>query len=459
MATCEGANVFFNPDKPRGSGVARRRQLIAGHQMEVARLSGSVFESLDDCREACAYYPRPTNPADYLDPETLGVNSVGDTFWCRDTHLKIAAGVIGEKKGHFAAQVHCPFAAPSGGGLCTNVAVDSVQQHGYNASAYEFIRAGAESSRMLGYCQMYFNDLVADCTSAGIDDRTLNMAMALIPLETEIIILNNNVGKQDPVTGNTLGMGITMLESGTFQGIMNKDGIKSIIIDDGNIATVAEDTFHSLTNLESLSLNMQMISELPANLLSKAPDLREFSMYNARSAAKPGQLSSIPATFFTSAGLTQPKITRIVISGHKSLTEIPRNIFANLINLNTLILSNNGLTNRGVDEATFSTMYALQIWDMSMNQFSLVPAAWVNPSLLAANNGQRSEGWAWSLTHVYLQGNPITKVEDGIFENFTPNKCVLEVLLLHDTDLVTVPMNVFDMCQDSLISFSISPRA
>lgn len=437
MATCEGANVFFDPDEPRGSPA---RRLIAGQQMETSRLGGSVFKSLDDCLDACVDYPRPTNPADYLDPEVLGVNSIGDTFWCRDTHLRIAERTLTT---HFGAQTHCPFAAPSGGGLCTNVPIDSQIQSGYNASAYEFVRAGAETSRHLGYCQMYFNDLVADCTSAGLDDRTLPLALALLPLDTEIIILNNNVGKRDPVTGNTIGDGITTLPSQVFRGLMCPSCILGLIVDDGNVASLASDSFTALRNIQSLSLNMQLIDTIPVGMLDNAPALREFSMYNTGD--KPGRLmdGSVPATLFQNRAT---EIRRIVISGHRGLTTVPAALFANLFDLAVLILSNNGFTNNGINPLMFQSLISLQIFDMSNNQFTMFPKEWFNT------------GWGWSLTTVYLQSNPSIEIEEGIFDEFAFG-CMLEVVLLHDTDLISIPVGLFDFCESTLISYTISPRA
>jgi Leucine rich repeat len=437
MATCEGANAFFNPDTPRGTTAGRRR-LIAGAMMEIPRLTGSVFDSKDDCLKACVGYPRPTNPADYLEPESIGINSIGDTFWCRNTHLKIAERT---KREHFGAQTHCPFASPSGGGLCNNVILDT--DTGFNATAYEFERAGASSSRHIGFCQMYFNDLVADCTSAGIDDVNFDLVLALIPTETEVLILNNNVGKRDPVTGNTLGSGITIIKDEQFRGLLCPSCIKALIMDDGNIETVSAGSFTALRFLQSLSLNMQKISFLPSGLLQNNPDLREFSMYNTR--VKQGKLEdgSIPSNLFTEAATA---IARIVISGHKGLTALPAGIFGGLTNLSILILSNNGLTNEMVPEDSFSSLTGLQIWDMSGNQFQRAPAAWL------------SSGWANSLTNFYLYMNPLEELEDGIFDNFSEGFCRLEVVLLHDTDLKTVNIGTFDFCQDTLISYTLSNR-
>ena len=170
-------------------------------------------------------------------------------------------------------------------------------------------------------------------------------------------------------------------------------------------------------------------------------------MYNTRD--KPGQVTSVPFDLFTNAATG---IRRIVISGQKGLIELPETLFADVVDLTILILSNNGLTNRGVVNTMFQRLFGLQIFDMSMNQFTTFDSLWVNPF-------PTGNGWAYSLTHFYLQGNPISKIEPGAFDNFSPNSCQLEVMLLHDTDEITVPMEFFDMCMDTLITYTLSPRA
>lgn len=437
MSTCEGANAFFNPDMPRGTTAGRRR-LIEGTALAQPRLGGSVFDSLDDCHYACMGYPRPTDPADYLDPTFLGVNSIGDTFWCRNTHLRLAES----KTEHFSAQVHCPFASPSGGGLCTNVIIDSAQQPGNNATAYEFIRAGSDTSRHLGFCQMYFNDMVADCTSAGVNDVNFPLVLALIPTETEIIILNNNVGKRDPLTGNTIGDGITMIKDFQFRDLLCTSCIKALIIDDGDITTLGSSAFTALPNLEMLSLNMQLISTLPSGLLRNNGNLRDFSIYNTQS--KPGLLSdgSLPGDLFDNSR----GIQRIVISGHRRLSELPPLIFNRLFSLTVLILSNNGFTNRGIIQPLmFQSLSSLQIWDMSNNHFTIAPKEWVNT------------GWARNLTNFYLHDNSqLEKLEDGIFDYFDNGVCQIEVVTAHNTNMKTINPGLFDFCQESLISFTLS---
>lgn len=460
IEACVGANAFFDPDDANRGAPARRR-LLPNDNLEVLKVDGTtVFQSLPDCLEACMQYPRPINPANYIEPRTLGVNSIGDTFWCRRTHLDLA---MSSKT--FAAQTHCPFAAPDGGGLCLNAPIMTTVPFGssddsggdhynyyptaaptpqpfVNGTVWDFIRAGAETARHLGYCTMYFNDLVADCTSAGIDDRTLPLALALIPMDTEIIILNNNVGKPDPVSKNKIGEGITEIPSQLFRGLVFPEGIRAVYIDDGNIRTIAADGFTALRNMQALSLNMQQLTSIPQGMLDNALQLRDFSIYNTKE--KPGMLMSIPADLFISAdGTRQTILNRVVISGHRGLTTLPSRLFLGQDRtLAVLILSNNGFVNPGITNTMFRNLNSLCIFDMSNNQFRTAEKAWFDG------------GWAQSLRAFYLQENPITVIEDNMFDF---DACRLQTVLFHDTDAISIPVGLFNFCPE-LITYTISPR-
>lgn len=434
LSTCDSANAFFNPSEPRGTEA--RRRLIAGFEINPpTRLNAGVFSRQSACVSACAGFPRPYDPARYLNPRALGVNSIGDTFWCRQTHLELAR----DTSTPFAKQVHCPAASPSGGGVCTNVEITNRFASNKTATAWEWIRSGAETGRNLGYCQMYYDDFVADCTNAGIDDRTLPLALALLPLETEIIILNNNVGKQD-ASGRITGNGLTKIPSGTFRNLLCPECIEAIIIDDGMITTLESGSFTALRNVQHISLNMQLIATLPSDLLNNAPLLREFTMYNTRD--RPGQLTALPNNFFRQ----NPLLQRIVISGHRNLASLPScthcNSRANDVSiLAVLIMSNNGLTTNGVASGMFNNLGNLVIWDFSGNQFTTVPNGWF------------SAGWAHSLTNVHLHSNPIALIDGNTFDRVS----LLQTVLLHDTDLISIPVGLFAN-NPHLITYTISPK-
>jgi len=434
LSTCDSANAFFNPSTPRGAPA--RRRLIAGFEIDPpTRLDGGVYSQLSACTAACAGFPRPYNPANYLTPRAHGVNSIGDTFWCRNTHLQLAMDTTTP----FAKQVHCPAASPSGGGVCTNVEITNRFASNKTATAWEWIRAGADTGRNLGYCQMYYNDFVADCTNAGIDDRTLPLALALIPFETEIIILNNNVGKRDS-QGRIVGTGITSLPDQIFRNLLCPECIEAVIIDDGAIATLGSSAFAALRNVQQISLNMQVITTLPQTLLNNNVLLREFTMYNTRD--RLGQLTAIPNNFFRQ----NPMLQRIVISGHRGLASIPSCMFCNS-NANdrsilaVLIMSNNGLTTNGVQAGMFNNLGNLVIWDFSGNQFTTAPGGWF------------SAGWGFSLTNIYLYNNPITFMDRDIFDKVP----LLQTVLLHDTDLISVPVGAFAN-NPKLITYTVSAK-
>merc|ERR1712238_467334 len=112
-------------------------------------------------------------------------------------------------------------------------------------------------------------------------------------------ILNNNIGKADPITGNVIGRGITEIPSQLFRGLVCPECILGLYMDDGNIHTIASDGLTALNNIQALSLNMQEIAAIPSGMLGNALKLRDFSLYNTRS--KPGLITSIPADLFITA--------------------------------------------------------------------------------------------------------------------------------------------------------------
>ena len=447
--TCESANAFID-DGPRGGDPGSRR-LINGLEPDLVRLGESAFGTVDDCLDACAGYPRPYDPSTFVNAgfNDINSNSIGDTYWCRETHLKLAKN----KGDAFAAQVHCSAASPSGGGICVNQGLgwdwsglvgndlEYSPLNGLGATAWELIRAGADTGRHLGYCQLYYNDLVADCTNAGIDNDSLSVALGLIPVTVEVIILSNNVGK--PLMGSTTttpDKGITTIADNIFQNLFCPGCIRSLIIDQGHVATLSTNSFAGLTNLEQLSLNLQPITALPTGLLDGLLYLREFTVYNT--AAQPGLLTSLPSNLIFNNLFLQ----RLVISGHPSLKGVATNFFSNSDPLDLSILisldfSNNGFVNSQFVPGTLANLGNLEYLDLSRNDFT------------AAESGTIAN--TWSLRRFSMYGNTqLTTFADDFFAG----KYYLEVALLHDTKEIVVPLSLFTDAPN-LISYTISEVA
>ena len=454
VEVCDSANAFFDGG-PRGGDPGSRR-LIEGDEPTLVRLGDSTFGAVDDCLKACAGYPRPYDPSTFKAIESpaggsLDSNSIGDTFWCRQTHLQVAKAA-GDA---FAAQVHCPAASPSGGGKCVNQGLgwnwsgdDPLTNpltesplNNLNATAWELIRNGADTGRHLGYCQLYFNDVVADCTNAGIDNAAFTVALGLLPLSVEVIILSNNVGKSTSSIA-TAGEGLTTIADNAFKSLFCPTCIRSVIIDQGNLATLSAGSFSGLTYLEQLSLNMQPIAALPTGMLDELLYLREFTVYNNN--GQPGRLTDagVPAALI----YNNQFLERFVISGHPSLKNLPSTFFGNsdpmdLSIMQSIDLSNNGLIDGGFLPGTLNNMGQLEYLDLSQNDFQTAPAGWIVPSMR-------------KLRRFSLYDNPIMTFSGDFFVNAVS----LEVALLHDLTKIAPALGLFSN-SPNLISYTISETA
>jgi hypothetical protein len=505
LSTCQSANEFVNPDLPRGSTRARRRRLdslpdidagvkqrilehletrddadsntlrrrlIAGSSIATAdemfldnpRLEGNVFDDVETCQQTCMTWPRPISPRKYVDPPPGGITQQpADTFWCREEQLKLAEQATSAPNPNYAAQVYCPRAGPDGDGFCFNVFVNASQPYVFArvefpfpgvgvASPYEFLRAGADTGRHLGYCRIYYNDEVADCTNAGIDDRTLDLALALLPGTIRILILSNNVGKWEGTPPVLVGSGITVLSNRTFANLLFPSMIQAVFIDDGNIDTIEPLAFGPLANVEVISLNNQnfMSSSLSSSTFRSNQILRDVSIANY--VHKIGKLGpSIDAQLFR----RNPFLQRVVISGHPNLISLPERFFeftfegqfTHYSEMGVLILSNNGFVDSGISPLMFEAMDDLRILDLSGNEFQTVKKAWfsiVHPT----------KGLPWSsfgLYKVFFHDNPINIIEDNAFDDIF----FLEQATFHNTNVITVPVNFFKQAF-GLISYTLS---
>lgn len=353
-------------------------------------------------------FPRPFDPADYESPEEYGVNLGSDTIWCRLRHLGLA-----ENTNQYDPVFHCPHASPAGGGICRDSLVDG-------ATPFEHYRAGADTHRHLGYCDVLENDNFADCTKAGITDTTLAFALSLIPDTVTILVLNNNVG-------------ITELSSGIFDNLKNPASIKALIIEDCNIATLAENSFAPLVNLEILNMNQNLISELPSGILASNPKLKQFSMFGA--GTKPGLLTTLPEDVFSPT----PDIERIILYGHSGLTAFPANIFKGLGKCEMISFVACGFSEAGFPDGVFSDLVSLQWFDFFGNQITKVESRWFDG------------GWAGKILRVALDNNPITSVEAGVFDSLVS----VENIYLHKTSIAILPAGLFDN-NVNLISYTLA---
>jgi hypothetical protein len=502
MNTCQSANEFVNPDSPRGvnlfakrrrlesidpdvkqriiehletrddrSSNTLRRKLIAGEELgtddffapEQPRLEGNVFSEVQTCEETCMTWPRPIDPNGYASVE--GFRPIfaqpADTFWCRNRQLTLANG------GDFGfgattsydAQVHCPRAGPDGDGYCFNVFINASLPYASVAdvdfafpgegvaSPYEFLRAGTNTGRHLGFCRMYYDDQVADCTSAGIDDRSLPLALSMIPGTVRVLILSNNVGKE------FVGRGITILPNGIFGNLLFPGMIQALFIDDGNIATIEPDAFEFLYNVEVISLNNQQFDSTSLNefTFSRNLLLRDISIVR-----NDGQsdIDTLDPLLFRKNAFLQ----RVVISGHPKLSSLSNAFFDSDVEeqfklfseMTVLDLSNNGFVSSGLDPLMFESMAFLRILDLSGNQLTTVRKDWfdsIHPQFLLP--------WSnFGLYKVFFHDNPIDLIADFAFDNIF----FLEQVTFHDTFVLTVPVNLFEE-SFALISYTLSTIA
>lgn len=398
--------------------------------------------------DACAKYPRPLDPAEYENAPNEGVNVLTDTFWCREKHLQLAEGNRrGQTPDPVLAALHCPAASPDGGYVCVNYQLrfdtgkTEEDEDGNEvrvlerATVWERQRTGFKSARRLGYCDMYEDDTIADCTKSGLDDVSLPQALSILPLSTRMIILNNNLG-------------ITTLGFRVFaDNLIRPTVIEALIIDDGNIVSVDGAAFQGMPKLQIVSLNMQRIAAIPANLFAGVFELKEFSMKNTRD--KPGLLTSIPASLFGSVIALQ----RLVISGHRALTGIPPTFLNGLPNVRSLDLSNNGFINSQLPNDEFDQLCLLESLDMSGNDITHVKIEWFGAQILGNLICEFDPLFAccllellgigeweqFTLRDIKFHDNPISRIDAGSFFFLL----ALNYVYLHDTNLINFPQGLF----------------
>jgi hypothetical protein len=290
---------------------------------------------------------------------------------------------------------------------------------------------------------MFNDDTTADCTRAGLTDANLEIALAMLPATTKDIILNDNVGKKNPlIAGVVDGPGITMLKDSTFQALLCPDCVEALIFDYGELATVEAGAFSPLINLEVLSLNHQKLTSLDGTQFSTNTKLKELSIVNSDPA---GGFATFQTAWFSDT----LDIERIVLSGHLNLVPtrqtIPPQLLLGLTKLKTLILSGNMLVDPGVDVNEFKDLESLEILDLSNNQLTTAEDAWFK--------GDGTQMYCPNLRQLFLHNNrQMFVVDAGIFDNLP----LLETVTLHDTLIRSIRPGEFGS-NPNMISYTVSP--
>ena len=170
-------------------------------------------------------------------------------------------------------------------------------------------------------------------------------------------------------------------------------------------------------HVDSVFCLSALISTFPAKLLSPTPRLRQFSAITAGS--KYHSLLGLPDDLFAYT----PDMQRIIIYGHRNLTEFPATIFKGLSKCEIISFVSCGFTNDGFPDDVFSDLTSLKFFDFFGNQLTKVEQRWFQG------------GWGKNILRLALDTNQITKVESGAFDSLED----LEVVYLHrNADLLTI---------------------
>ncbi|XP_063991889.1 chaoptin-like [Diachasmimorpha longicaudata] len=180
-------------------------------------------------------------------------------------------------------------------------------------------------------------------------------------------------------------------------------GLKFLSLLRNEISYVDSGTFDETRSLQSLNLAHNSISHLPPGIFDVLQRLEDLSLsYN--------RLSQVP------------DISRLSMIGslsldHNNIDRISSHAFAHLHCLKWLSLGGNRISS--VETNAFVDLPLLEELDLSDNQLSYLPWEWITSSCLqhldVRNNHFASfESLSlrnlWSLTHLYVQGTPLSNI-------------------------------------------------
>ena len=210
------------------------------------------------------------------------------------------------------------------------------------------------------------------------------------------------------------GRGITSLQHGDFDGLVNLQGLH---LWDNNLTILPKGVFDSLGNLQNLDLSSNALTDLPSDVFDSLGNLQ--NLYLHRNA-----LTILPDGVFD--GLDD--LQELAVSDN-TLAVLPAGVFDDLGNLQTLYLHRNAFTT--LPDGVFDDLVNLQELYLHRNALTTLPENGVFDGL---DNLQR----------LHLYRNALTTLPDGVFDDLVN----LQDLQLYRNALTTLPDGVFDGLDD-----------
>ena len=202
--------------------------------------------------------------------------------------------------------------------------------------------------------------------------------------------------------------GISALKSGDFGGLSN---LESLWLWYNDLTELPAGVFGGLSNLESLNLSDNDLTELPAGVFGGLTSLWRLDLsFN--------DLTELPAGVF--GGLSSLELLRL---GFNELTELPAGVFGGLSRLESLDLNSNELTE--LPAGVFGGLSRLESLDLNSNELAELPAGVF--------------GGLTSLEWLDLSSNELAELPAGVFGGLTS----LWRLDLSSNELAELPAGVF----------------
>ena len=225
--------------------------------------------------------------------------------------------------------------------------------------------------------------------------------------------------------------------------------LRDLEITANGLSTLHPDAFDHLSALERLNLQANDIAELPAAIFADVPD----SLWEIR--LNSNSLASLDENLFD--GLTNLQL--LSLHGN-SLASLDADIFDGLTNLQRLYLNSNSLAS--LDENLFDGLTNLQ--ELYLNSNSLasldedlfdgltnLQRLYLHGNSLASLDADIFDGLT-NLQRLYLNSNSLTSLDEDLFDGLTN----LQWLYLHGNSLASLDADIFDPLGDSLTDLALS---
>ena len=225
---------------------------------------------------------------------------------------------------------------------------------------------------------------------------------------------------------------IASLREDDFAGLFN---LEDLILSYNELAGLPPNVFSDLDNLEVLLLDNNLLEALPPNVFSGLSDLEFLWLHE-------NQLTGIPDGVFSDL----PRLMELRL-GNNQITSLPSGIFSRLTNLKALLLGENLLT--VIPANVFAGLSKLQRLWLHENQFATLPTN-VFRSLVDLEelrlSGNRIAGLSadvfanlGDLQRLGLGANQITELPAGVFSGLTS----LQRLRAPDNRIADLPADIF----------------